>query len=425
MFDKKYDGLFAISEVKRKFKNPTGSVTTYNKPNSREHDLRNENIYSTNGELLEEASQGTYNTCFLLRLDRMYILDVEPFLEHHYQYTSDRKKYLDYVEFGMGYSPTLTEGIKNKIVDWCKSKKVPTWDINPKDPFENSTQFCWNIDTMFKNYEMHYRVHGTSKRPPKDFEIPDTYLIEHKSKVEIHAHVFGSSHGSKFLISHTQKIFAFMKRYHGLIKKYGLNHVENVRISKDFKENLQILCDHYSWLVMEILPSFQELNIVPIEVQHKVNEHWKKLYSDISVEKGEELKLPYQISIDPVKVQPEISKEEILKSQNNLIPGVDMNSVYDHFEVLITEPNSQGNYHLKTEQLNQFLYNTFCLCTPSQQTPNHIATKKEFRKVFFEFYQTFKNKELNEKRLKRKYFKILSESFEGFNENDYNDFHKT
>lgn len=122
----------------------------------------------------------------------------------------------------------------------------------------------------------------------------------------------------------------------------------------------------------------------------------------------------------------ELSLNDILNKQNNLIPDVPIQDVYDHFKQLTTITNKFNRHILTNAQLLIFIKSTFIDETPiKQKWNNKPRTKKSVRKIFYEFYQNSMNTEKNNKNLKQKYFDIMDKSFEGFNDNDYNDFNKT
>lgn len=122
-----------------------------------------------------------------------------------------------------------------------------------------------------------------------------------------------------------------------------------------------------------------------------------------------------QIINDPNKT--ELKKEEVLKMQNNLIPRLSLEYVYDFFSILI-EPNKRGTFYLDHQKLLIFIESTFVHRKPIQQSFNVSLSKdkKDIRSVFKKFLDNCSELESHEKNLKRKYFKILDESFTEFND---------
>ena len=120
-----------------------------------------------------------------------------------------------------------------------------------------------------------------------------------------------------------------------------------------------------------------------------------------------------------------ISKEKLFKEQNKLIPKVNIDEVFNHFETLTKTTNKNDEFYLTNEKLLIFINATFIECKPIKQNFNCEGfVKKNIRKVFYDFYFKNKNKERNHTKIKRKYFNIMNDAFNGFNENDYTDFSK-
>lgn len=125
------------------------------------------------------------------------------------------------------------------------------------------------------------------------------------------------------------------------------------------------------------------------------------------------------------KVENSISKEQLFEMQNKLIPKVDISDVFSHFDTLTKTTNKNDEFHLTNEQLKVFIKASFIDLNPIKQTFNcNGFIKKTLRKVFYDFYFKNKNKETNQTSIKRKYFNILNDAFNGFKENDYTDFSK-
>jgi hypothetical protein len=115
--------------------------------------------------------------------------------------------------------------------------------------------------------------------------------------------------------------------------------------------------------------------------------------------------------------------EQLFGSQNLLIPKVPIKDVYEHFKILTEQTNKFNDFYLTKEQLFIFIKSTFIDKKPVKQKLKSFI-KKDIRTVFYKFYFNNMNNEGNHTRLKRKYFNIMNDAFEGFNENDYTDFHK-
>lgn len=122
----------------------------------------------------------------------------------------------------------------------------------------------------------------------------------------------------------------------------------------------------------------------------------------------------------------DLVKQELFNLQNNLIAKVSIEEVYTHFKVLITEPNSKGNFYLSEQKLLLFLKSTFIDQLPIKQDFNDSIYKIDVRSVFRKFQDHCFKFEYNQTNLKHKYFNIMFNAFNGFNEdNDFNKWHVT
>jgi hypothetical protein len=120
----KYNGMFAISPIKRIFHNQKTGETTHHSFNDHESlDIRNENIYDLNGNLIKEETQKTYNTLFLLSFDRAHVLFVKKFLDYQFEKTPIKEDFINYLEYGIYPSHIIKGGIKNLMADWIKDKR--------------------------------------------------------------------------------------------------------------------------------------------------------------------------------------------------------------------------------------------------------------------------------------------------------------
>jgi len=122
----------------------------------------------------------------------------------------------------------------------------------------------------------------------------------------------------------------------------------------------------------------------------------------------------------------DVTKEQLLKKDNKLIPNISIAEVFNHFEILTKTTNKDKIVYLTEKQLLTFVKTVFIDKEPLQQKFNCIVySKKDVRSVFYRFYKEstiFENKHTG---LKQKYFDIMDKSFPGFNETDLNEFNKT
>ena len=123
----------------------------------------------------------------------------------------------------------------------------------------------------------------------------------------------------------------------------------------------------------------------------------------------------------------ELKKDDILKMQNNLIPRVSLQYVYDFFSVLI-EPNKKGTFYLNEQKLLIFIESTFINRDPTLQSFNvsFSKDKKDVKSVFRRFYENCFDLEYDKKNLSRKYFDIMNKAFRGFSvDKDLSKWHET
>ena len=121
IFQRPYDGLFSVTEAKTKFLKDGSIIKTWskNKPLNK-FDIYNHNIYDYHTkEIIEVGKQFEFNTSFLLKISKIYILDVEPFLTHHYQQTSSKKNFINYLKFA-AVPYIKSEPVNLAIADWLK-----------------------------------------------------------------------------------------------------------------------------------------------------------------------------------------------------------------------------------------------------------------------------------------------------------------
>lgn len=122
-----------------------------------------------------------------------------------------------------------------------------------------------------------------------------------------------------------------------------------------------------------------------------------------------------------------LTKSSIISKLNNLIPDVNIDEVFNHFETLTKSTNRNDKCYLTNKQLLIFINATFVECTPIKQDFNVSFSKDKIdvRSVFRKFQNNCSLRENNNKHLKQKYFNILNKSFAGFNQTDSDKWHKT
>ena len=123
-----------------------------------------------------------------------------------------------------------------------------------------------------------------------------------------------------------------------------------------------------------------------------------------------------------------ITKEQILNEDNKLIPNVDINEVYNYFEILTKSKNKYDKNYLTQKQLLTFIKATFIDLEP---IPNEFNgepnSKKDVRSLFFRFYEQCSRPDYKAKHKKQKYFNIMFETFGYFFDEtkDFNEWNKT
>ena len=151
MTDSNYNGMFRVSPEKRKFLDvKTGISTEQGFHEKCKYDMHNFAIYDMDGNFIEEGKQIEYNSCFLVTILHLKIIDVKGFFNYHYDFTPDKETYLDYLEFGILNHKSLDKGTKDffqKLIDE-KRKELSEHSIKLKDTI---TQFL--KDDLINNYK--------------------------------------------------------------------------------------------------------------------------------------------------------------------------------------------------------------------------------------------------------------------------------
>lgn len=136
MTDSNYNGMFRVSPEKRKFLDvKTGISTEQGFHEKCKYDMHNFAIYDTDGNFIEEGKQIEYNSCFLVTILHLKIIDVKGFFNYHYDFTPDKEAYLDYLEFGILNHKSLDKGTRDffqKLIDE-KRKELSEPQQNTKE----------------------------------------------------------------------------------------------------------------------------------------------------------------------------------------------------------------------------------------------------------------------------------------------------
>lgn len=118
--------------------------------------------------------------------------------------------------------------------------------------------------------------------------------------------------------------------------------------------------------------------------------------------------------------------KEALFNMRNILNDVNIEDVYNYFKVLINVPNRNGEFYLTEQKLLLFIKSTFIDKKPVQIDfdISFSKDKKSVRSVFRKFEIECTKFEKNNKYLKEKYTKIMMETFNIFNDNDYKKWHE-
>lgn len=282
-------------------------------------------------------------------------------------------------------------------------------------------------DEKIKFIESRIRVQASSIQP-KQPEIKETKLNKYKEHLTNQDFIKGNIKFSIYKRDTEKKTLIFEIRKGKEKRKFDASlylelHLENYLNTIDDTDN--------NFEKQQIIDN-AELDIMGLITKEKIPEkHYKDTIKYLNIVK-EYIKKRKEIPITKKGKQPEQSNpkelklNDILEKQNILIPNVSIKEVYEHFKTLTSKVNNSNKHILTDEQLLLFIKSTFIDVKPIKQKWNsHLQTKKEVRYIFYEFYKKYKSNEKNQKNLKQKYFDILNNSFERFNEkNDYTDFSK-
>lgn len=121
-----YNDMFAVSSIKAKFDLGNGKVQHVMHTTNGTYDLENANLYDKEtGQIVKKGTRINYNTDFLIQLNRLYILEVKPFLNHHFTNSNNRQEFFDYVKYAALNTEIIQhEGKKNAIQDWIRENET-------------------------------------------------------------------------------------------------------------------------------------------------------------------------------------------------------------------------------------------------------------------------------------------------------------
>lgn len=116
--------FYSVTDLKEVFSDNKLIAVTYSNKDKLRHkfDLKNGNIYHKDSKYLLKVEDRTkLNTSFHLKFERMYILNVSPFLNYQYSKSNNRKELLKYVERAVLNSKMIKhKGVKQEIAEWVQ-----------------------------------------------------------------------------------------------------------------------------------------------------------------------------------------------------------------------------------------------------------------------------------------------------------------
>lgn len=116
--------FYSVTDLKEVFSDNNLIAVTYSNKDKLRHkfDLKNGNIYHKETKYLLKVEDRTkLNTSFHSKFERMYILNVSPFLNYQYSKSNNRKQLLKYVERSVLNSKMIKhKGVKQEIAEWVQ-----------------------------------------------------------------------------------------------------------------------------------------------------------------------------------------------------------------------------------------------------------------------------------------------------------------
>lgn len=150
MTDSTYNGMFRVSPAKRKFYNAKNKeLTEHGFHEKCKYDMHNSAIYDMDGNFIEEGKQIEYNSCFLVMILNIKIIDVKGFFNYHFDYTPDKEPFLDYLEFGILNHKGLDKGTRDFFQKLIDEKRMELKEHTTKLK-DNIIQFY--KDDLIKNF---------------------------------------------------------------------------------------------------------------------------------------------------------------------------------------------------------------------------------------------------------------------------------
>lgn len=150
----KYNNMFKVSPEKRKFYNTkTKELTEHDFHEKCKYDVHDGATYDMNGNFIEYGEQTLYNTCFLILLSDLHVLEVKDFFNYHYDYTPNKETYLDYLEFGILNDERIYLGIKELCKKLINEKRK---ELNEPQQSIKETKSIESIEPTLKQLALYH-----------------------------------------------------------------------------------------------------------------------------------------------------------------------------------------------------------------------------------------------------------------------------
>ncbi len=168
--------MFSIDTKRINIKNSkTGEITSFNPGNDKykpdnEFDLPNNNVYDLKGNIVYEAiNPDSYNLRFAVELKRTPILKCTELLNHHFDRTPDKEKFLLHIRYNTLIFPFIKDEQKEKfdfVITWIEEKNkqlqlykdfipIQTDFLFDRVPFEIAMSYSFPVPDI-ENFRYRY-----------------------------------------------------------------------------------------------------------------------------------------------------------------------------------------------------------------------------------------------------------------------------
>lgn len=334
--------------------------------------------------------------CGMANIDKVDINEIaNDYSKYLKSYINNDKIYFEYIEY---FKQEIHKSIPEKERELCKfCKKISRIEddkICKKYFIEANDNFLLQL-VLFVNFIESNRQFF--------------YLDELKDLAKLFFEHFEFLNGE---LNFKEKKFLSIISTHVLlsIREYYKDLDTNIAI-RTLNENIEEIENH-----LLIAKNTDRIVLTLVKPQLKLFRKLLKYFEKVKEIKPLEKKDSYNDDIDL-----------LFRQNNNLIPEVDIKQVYDYFKILTEITNKNQKFYLTEKKLIIFIQSTFVDNNPVKQRfeVTFSRDKIDIRSIFRNFLSECSKFENNNKNLKQKYFKIMDDSFVGFNKTDFDKFHKT